>query len=122
MVLYIAVGGVLGTLARYYLQAWVQTRTVVFLVGTLAINLIGSLLIAFVIRLSTHSTISSPELRAALTVCFCGAFTTMSTLSCDSIALLRDAEYEYAVLYTGGTILGCLAAVIIGTAVANRLL
>jgi fluoride exporter len=122
MVLYIAVGGVLGTLARYYLQGWVQTRTGVFPVGTLAINLIGSLIIGFVIRLATGSTIISPDLRAALTVGFCGAFTTMSTFSYESIALLRDGEYGYAGLYMGGTILGCLAAVIIGTAVANRLL
>lgn len=122
MVVYIAVGGILGTLARYYLQGWVQTRTGVFPVGTLAINLIGSLMIGFVIRLATGSTIISPDLRAALTVGFCGAFTTMSTFSYESIALLRDGEYGYAGLYMGGTILGCLAAVIIGTAVANRLL
>lgn len=122
MVLYIAFGGILGTLARYYLQGWVQTRTGVFPVGTLAINLIGSLMIGFVIRLATGSTIISPDLRAALTIGFCGAFTTMSTFSYESIALLRDGEYGYAGLYMGGTILGCLAAVMIGTAVANRLL
>ena len=120
MVLYIAVGGILGTLARYYLQGWVQTRSGVFPLGTLAINLIGSLIIGFVIRLATGSTIISPDLRGALTVGFCGAFTTMSTFSYESIALLRDGEYGYAGLYMGGTILGCLAAVIIGTAVANR--
>lgn len=122
MVLYIACGGILGTLARYYFQGWVQTRTGVFPVGTLAINLIGSLMIGFVIRLATGSTIISPDLRAALTIGFCGAFTTMSTFSYESIALLRDGEYGYAGLYMGGTILGCLAAVMIGTAVANRLL
>ena len=122
MVVYIAFGGILGTLARYYLQGWVQARTGVFPVGTLAINLIGSLMIGFVIRLATGSTIISPDLRAALTIGFCGAFTTMSTFSYETIALLRDGEYGYAGLYMGGTILGCLAAVIIGTAVANRLL
>jgi CrcB protein len=124
MVWYIAVGGVIGTLARYYVQGWVQTRAAVagFPTGTLAINLAGSLIIGFVIRLATGSTIISPDIRAALTIGFCGAFTTMSTFSYESMALLRDGEYWYAGLYMGGTILGCLVAVAIGTALANKLL
>jgi CrcB protein len=124
MVWYIAVGGVIGTLARYYVQGWVQTRAAVagFPTGTLAINLAGSLIIGFVIRLATGSTIISPDIRAALTIGFCGAFTTMSTFSYESMALLRDGEYWYAGLYMGGTILGCLVAVAVGTALANRLL
>ncbi|HLZ45598.1 MAG TPA: fluoride efflux transporter CrcB [Gemmatimonadales bacterium] len=122
MVIYIVVGGIIGTLARYYVQGWIQVRGGTFPVGTLAINLIGSLLIGFVIRLATGSTIISPDLRAALTIGFCGAFTTMSTFSYESVALLRDGEYGYAGLYMGGTVVGCLAAVMIGTALANRLL
>lgn len=122
-ILYIALGGIAGTLSRYGLQGWIQGRTAgAFPRGTLVINLAGSLILGFVVRLATGSTLISPEVRAALTIGFCGAFTTMSTFSYESMALLRDGEYAYAGLYMGGTILGCLAAVIIGTAVANRLL
>lgn len=64
----------------------------------------------------------SPELRGGLTIGFCGAFTTMSTFSYESMKLLADGEYGYAGLYMGGTVLGCLAAVMVGTALANRLL
>ena len=122
MIAYIAVGGILGTLARYVLQGALQIRGGAFPTGTLAINLAGSFLLAFTMRLGTGSTVISPELRGGLTIGFCGAFTTMSTFSYESIRLLGDGEYWYAGLYMGGTILGCLAAVITGTALASKLL
>jgi CrcB protein len=123
MVAYIALGGLLGTLARYGLQGFVQRGGAgVFPTGTLAINLIGSLALGFLVRYGTGSTVISPELRGGLTIGFCGAFTTMSTFSYESMKLLADGEYWYAGLYMGGTIVGCLAAVIAGTALASKLL
>lgn len=124
MIVYIAVGGVAGTLARWYLQGWVQTRSGLagFPIGTLAINLVGSLILGFVIRLATGSTVITPELRAGLTIGFCGGFTTMSTFAFESVRLLSDGEYGWASLYMGGTIAGCLVAVLAGTMLAERLL
>jgi len=124
MIAYITLGGILGTLARYFLQGWVQQRSglATFPVGTLAINLTGSFVLGLVIRLATGSTMVSPDLRAGLTIGFCGAFTTMSTFSYESMKLLADGEYWYAGLYMGGTVLGCLAAVIGGTQLAAKLL
>ncbi|HKC49054.1 MAG TPA: fluoride efflux transporter CrcB [Gemmatimonadales bacterium] len=124
MILYIAAGGVAGTLARWYLQGWIQTRSGLsgFPIGTLAINLAGSLILGFIIRLATGSTVITPELRAGLTIGFCGGFTTMSTFAFESVRLLGDGEYWWATLYMGGTIVGCLAAVIAGTMLAERVL
>lgn len=121
-VFYIALGGVAGTLARYGLQGLVQPRGGTFPTGTLIVNLAGSLALGFIVRYATGSAVVSPELRGGLTIGFCGAFTTISTFSYESMKLLGDGEYWYAGLYTGGTILGCLAAVIAGTALANKLL
>lgn len=118
----IGIGGLTGTLARYVLQGWIQSRAGTFPLGTLAINIAGSLVLGFVIRYATASTVISPELRAGLTIGFCGAFTTMSTFSYESIQLLGDGQYWRAGLYMGGTVFGCLAAVIAGTALAERLL
>lgn len=121
-VLYIAAGGVLGTLARYFLQGWIQSRAGTFPLGTLVINIAGSFALGLIIRYATGSTVVSPELRAALTIGFCGAFTTMSTFSYESMALLGDGEYLRAGMYMGGTIVGCLVAVILGTMLAEKLL
>ena len=124
MVWYIALGGIAGTLSRYFLQAWVQTRPGVgmFPVGTLAMNVAGSFVLGFVIRFATGSIVISPETRGALTIGFCGAFTTMSTFSYETVALLTDGEYWRAGLYAGGTIAGCLLATVVGIAVASKLL
>lgn len=124
MIAYITLGGILGTLARYFLQGWVQQRSglATFPVGTLIINLIGSFVLGMVVRFGTGSTLISPDLRAGLTIGLCGAFTTMSTFSYESMKLLADGEYWYAGLYMGGTVLGCLAAVIMGTQLAAKML
>lgn len=124
MLAYIALGGLLGTVARYALQGWVQARVgaTTFPSGTLVINLVGSLVLGFIVRYATGSTVVTPEVRASLTIGFCGAFTTMSTFSYETMTLLRNAEYWYAGLYMGGSLLGCVGAVVAGTAIANRLL
>lgn len=124
MIVYITLGGIAGTLGRWYLQGWIQTRSGLtgFPLGTLVINLAGSLIIGFVIRLATGSTVITPELRAGLTIGFCGGFTTMSTFAFESVRLLGDGEYWWAALYMGGTVIGCLAAVMVGTALAEKVL
>ena len=113
-ILYVALAGVAGTLARYGLQGVPA--------GTLIVNLTGSLAVGFIARYATGSTVISPELRSALTVGFCGAFTTMSTFSYESLELLSRGDYWRAGLYMGGTIVGCLAAVALGSALANKVL
>ena len=116
-ILYIALAGVAGTLARYGFEGWVNGRG-----GTLAVNLLGSLTLGFIMRYATGSIVVTPDVRAALTIGFCGAFTTMSTFSYESMALLWNGDYWRAGLYMGATIIGCLAAVALGTALANKLL
>lgn len=116
-ILYIALGGVAGTVARYGLEGWVRG-----LAGTLTVNLAGSFALGFIMRYATSTAVISPDLRGALTIGFCGAFTTMSTFSYEAMSLLRDGDHLRATLYLGGTIAGCLLAVFLGSALANRLL
>jgi len=122
MIAYIALGGIIGTLARYLIQGTIQSRSGVFPVGTLAINIAGSFALGFIVRIATGSTVVSAELRGGLTIGFCGAFTTMSTFSYETVALLTDGEYWRAGLYAGGTVFGCLLATVAGLALAGRLL
>ena len=116
-ILFIALAGVAGTLARYGLEGWVHGR-----VGTLTVNLAGSFALGFIVRYATGSMVVSPDVRAALTIGFCGAFTTMSTFSYESMTLLWDGDYWRAAFYMGATIVGCLMAIAFGTALANKLL
>lgn len=122
-ILYIALGGIAGTLSRYGLEGWIQSRTTSgFPLGTLIVNVSGSLLLGFILRLATGAAVIPPDVRAGLTIGFCGAFTTMSTFSYESVTLLGDGDYGRAGLYMTATIVGCVVAVITGSALANRLL
>ncbi len=120
---YVLVGGVLGTLARYGLQGLVQAKAATaFPTGTLVVNLTGSLALGFIMRWATGTTVLTPELRAGLTVGFCGAYTTMSTFGYETWGLLAVQDYTRAALYAGLTMVGCVVAVAAGVALANRLL
>lgn len=116
-ILYIMLAGMVGTLARYGMDGWISGRA-----GTLAVNLTGSFALGFIVRYATGSMVVAPDVRAALTIGFCGAFTTMSTFSYESMALLSDGDYWRASTYISGTLAGCLVAVALGTALANKLL
>jgi fluoride exporter len=123
MLIYVALGGVLGTVARFGLQGWVQERAGGgFPAGTVVVNILGSLVLGFAMRYTTGSTVVSPEMRAAITIGFCGAFTTMSTFAFESQALLVDGDYGRAFAYMAVTLIGCLAFTFAGIWLADQLL
>ena len=64
----------------------------------------------------------SAEVRTMLTIGFLGAFTTFSTFSYETVALLRDGDWTRASLYTGLSFVLGLTAVLIGMGAASVLL
>ena len=118
--LLVAVGGVLGAVARYWMAGVVQQLNGTdFPVGTLGVNLLGSFLVGVVMALSLERGLIDADLRTFLAVGFCGGFTTMSTFSYETLALLRDGEAALALGNVGVTVLGCLAAVWLGGVMAR---
>ena len=77
--------------------------------------------IGFLARLGVGTALS-PDLRAGLLIVFCGAYTTFSTYSYETLTLLEAGAYLRAFGYAGGTVLASLAATLAGMGVANRLL
>ena len=61
-----------------------------FPVGTLLINISGSFLLGLLLRYSPATQAISPDVTALLTTGFCGGYTTFSTFSYESLALLRE--------------------------------
>lgn len=113
--LIIGLGGGLGSMARYLVQfAAAKSLLGAFPFGTFIVNIAGSLLIGIVFGLSDRVTGISPEWRIFLATGFCGGFTTFSTFSYENLALLRDGNYLYFMLYSllslvlglGSTLLG----------------
>jgi len=114
-ILYIALAGAAGTLARFGTERLVQGR-----LATLLVNLVGSLTLGVVVHYATRSGSITPEVRSALTIGFCGGLTTMSTFSYESLALLAQGQYGRAAIYMCATIIGCVTAVFAGMALAER--
>jgi CrcB protein len=118
----VALGGLVGCVARYWLSGIVQRLgDHGFPSGTLAVNILGSLVIGMVMTLSLERGLVDERLRILLTTGFCGGFTTMSTFSYETFALLQDGENLLAIANTGATFAACLGAVWLGSVIARAL-
>lgn len=120
--LYIAIGGAAGALARYGIGGWVQERTgFAFPWGTLVVNVAGSLLIGLGMRYLEAVRVS-PDLRALITIGILGAFTTFSTFSYETVTLLQKGAWMRGAAYSLGSLVLGLAAVWSGMMLAAQLL
>ena len=119
----VAAGGLVGSVLRYWLAGVVQgtTDAPAFPAGTLVVNVLGSFVIGVVMTLSLDRGLIYDDARIFLTTGFCGGFTTMSTFSYETIALLRDGEQALAMGNVGATLAACLAAVWLGNVVGRLL-
>jgi len=118
----VALGGLVGSVARYWLSGAVQGLTGYgFPSGTLAVNVVGSFVIGLVMALSLERGLLDEEWRILLTTGFCGGFTTMSTFSYETLALLRTGESVLALCNVGASVVVCLAAAWLGTIVGQRI-
>jgi CrcB protein len=123
MVWAVAVGGALGSVVRFLLGMAVQQRAgTTFPVGTLVINVTGSLVLGFVLRLALSTPSISPTLRLFLTTGFCGGYTTFSTFSYETFALIEENELGRAALYVVLSVTLALIGVYGGVVAARELL
>ena len=113
--LLIGLGGFIGSIARFLVSKlnnrveWLSIP-----MGTLAVNVIGSFLIGFLIGISEKSPILTVELRMFLMVGLCGGFTTFSSFTGENLMLMRNGQFLPLFLYTGLSILLGFTAVYFG--------
>lgn len=114
----VASGGAFGAVARYLTSGWVQDLTGGFFPwGTFVVNALGSFLLGFSL-IWLQSTLASAEMRTMVTIGFLGSFTTFSTFSYETLAMLRDGEWWRAGGYALGSVMVGVAAVVVGGALA----
>jgi CrcB protein len=120
--LWICVAGAAGTGARYLIQlgtakAFGQS----FPYGTLIVNLAGSFLLALLMQLALSGERISPTLRLVLATGFLGGFTTYSSFNYETLALFEQRAFGPAAGYFAATVLGCLAAGLLGFAAGRAI-
>ena len=122
MVLLVAAGGAAGAVLRYGLSGLVQGRTgAVFPYGTLAVNVVGCLVMGVISELAESRGALEPGTRALLTVGVLGGFTTFSAFGNETLNLLRDGERALAAGNIAANLILALAAVWAGWAAAAGL-
>ena len=118
----IALGGALGTTARYLISLWAARQLPAgFAWGTLIVNVLGSFLLAFVVQLSLTTPTITPTTRLFLTTGVMGGFTTYSTFNQETLVLLQQGSPAAAFANVAATLLTCLAASFAGQALARAI-
>ena len=111
-VLWVAIGGALGAVARFLLASELQARIDHPIFGvpasTLLVNIIGSTLIGVLFVLIVEKGCLNPQLQSVLMMGFLAAFTTFSTFSLDSIHLLQAGHYALAIGYIIASVVVCI--------------
>lgn len=111
LLIWIAVGGGLGSVLRYLMVTRVdQWHAGAFPIGVLSVNALGSFLIGLIAIQLTQQSYLQPELRASLVVGLLGGFTTFSTFSYNSLQLILEGEYMSALLNVVLSVLVCIMA------------
>ncbi len=122
MVWFIALGGAIGSAARFLLSNLIQRSTgTAFPVGTLVINLTGSILLGFLMRYMVGGAHVSATTRALLTTGFCGGYTTFSTFSYETAALLEQGDWRRGSLYVALSVALSLLGTFAGIWLAREL-
>lgn len=115
-------GGFIGAVFRYGLSGFVQRNAALaaFPYGTLAVNLIGCLLIGIVMGLVDSRQLFGPDFRLFILIGVLGGFTTYSTFGYETFALLRDADYFRALSNVAAHVVLGLVLLWIGYVLASR--
>ena len=107
--IYVMLGGAIGAVTRWLLTKWLPSFW-----GTAFVNIVGSLIGGFLIRLSLHE-----QVQLLLLTGFLGAFTTFSSLQIEGFKLIEDGNFAKGIAYTFLTLITSIGMAGIGVGVAG---
>ena len=109
---WVALGGALGSMARYALSNATAAISATIPWGTIIVNILGSFVIGWFATLSSHESrfAMSQEARVFVMVGICGGFTTFSAFSLDTALLWERGQASGAAIYVIASVLLSIAA------------
>lgn len=108
---WVCFGGACGSGVRFAVTSWTLARYgTSFPYGTLAVNLVGSLLLACLFQISRSATWLGPTTQLALGTGVMGGLTTYSTFNLEIVRYVQDGHLRLAIVYGVATLCGCLLA------------
>lgn len=118
-ILLIFLGGGLGSVIRFLLSKWLNPLFTNVFLGTFAVNILGSLLIGFLLALEMEENIKKPTVLLLITG-FCGGFTTFSAFTAETLYLIKSHQYVQATTYISSSMLLGIFAVVLGFYLAKQ--
>ncbi|MGH9097831.1 MAG: fluoride efflux transporter CrcB [Acidimicrobiales bacterium] len=119
-ILVIAVGGALGTLARYEVSQAVVVSATGFPWATFAVNIAGSFLLGVILTVVAERWPPTRYVRPFVAIGFCGGFTTFSTLAVEAVRRTQFGDPRVAIVYLLASLAAGVIAVGLGVVVARR--
>lgn len=117
----VALGGGMGSALRFLASKFVQDNVSgIFPYPTLAVNVIGCLLIGIFYGLTSRGNLGGDSVKLLLTTGLCGGFTTFSTFCNENLSLMRGGHAFTTLLYTSGSVVLGFIAVAVGYWIAER--
>ena len=115
-ILYVALGGSIGASLRFsFILLFKNFLSINYLfISTLAVNIIGSFLIGYLIFLLQSKNIAQDFFKYFLVIGILGSFTTFSTFSIENVEMLVDKKFIQAFFYIFLSLLLCLSFTYIG--------
>lgn len=110
----VGAGAAVGAWLRWWLGSLLNHLFPLLLLGTLAANLIGGLLMGFAMEILDRHTALPPEIRLLVTTGFLGGLTTFSAFSGEVVALYLDKQYLWGAITIATHVAGSLAMTFIG--------
>jgi len=115
MILAIAAGGALGSVARYLMAGWIgHLFGPAFPLGVMLVNILGSAVMGALAEAMALAWNASPDMRAFLTVGILGGFTTFSSFSLDAVLLIQRGDLGWAAVYVLGSVVLSLLGLVAG--------
>lgn len=123
--LWVALGGAVGSVGRYLVGIWAARYTAMhqglFPLGTLVVNVVGGLVLGLLVALVVGEERLPHATRLALGTGFCGAFTTFSTFSVETLRLAQQGELGVAAANVGLNLALGLGGAALGLALGRLL-
>ncbi|MCR4675031.1 MAG: fluoride efflux transporter CrcB [Lachnospiraceae bacterium] len=116
--LFVGLGGAVGAIGRYAISL-IPVKSE-FPILTLITNILGALLIGFVVGVAGSRDDISPNTVLFLKTGVCGGFTTFSTFSLEAYSLLEEKHYFLGGSYMALSVLCCIVGIILGKKLAQH--
>jgi len=122
IILWIALGGAIGSVLRYGIGMAMHGLSGIFPIGTMIVNILGSILLGalFAMQEGTHKSMSN-EMWVFLSIGLCGGFTTFSTFGLETYLLWKEKHIVEAALYMISSMIAAPASIALGYAVSKML-